>query len=285
MDWLQSSLMPHPELSALRSSLNRSPRAMQKDEIATKIDTRPKNTRKDSTQQIMQMPKKDQNTSNQITTPVKQIKPAIRMPNGSPFDTIEQTNNDIDAIHDTWAELGMNNYTTSTPNMNMAYNPNFYVPGSGLDNYSVAYYNGNEMGNPNLQINTDPASVFGATGFINSPDEYNTSAGTDILDKPLNFLPNMTYVNNIGGMLMVNNSGASTQQYSQASVMPVPPHTDSFDSMATTTHGSQTDEANQYLNVDGGNDSQVFDDGTTYTNLDGGSFDDHFGDLFPDGRL
>jgi hypothetical protein len=290
MDYLQSSQMPHQEVSDLRSTSNQTPRAMQNEEIGTKIDTRLKNTREGSAQQAMQTPKKNQNTSIQIATPVNQMKVSTRTPAGSPmspFDTVEQTNNNIDAINDIWGDLGMNNYVTTTPSMNMAYHPNAYVQGGGFDHYAMAYYNsgngtGVGVGNANLHVNTDTASAFGANAFISSPDEYHTSAGADIVDNPLNFVPNMTYANNLSGMPMVNNSGASTQQYSQASaLMQTATHTNSFDSIATTVNGSLTDEANLYPNVDGGDDPQTFDDGMDYTNLNGESLDD----LFPGAGL
>jgi hypothetical protein len=291
MDWLQASMMPlpRPDESAMRSSLNVTPCAAQKEEEATKTETRPKKGRKDSKQQESKTPEKKKNSAqaSQVTTPASQAKTPLQAAAGSPFDSVDDTEKAIDMSNAVLDDTGMTNYSYSMGAPNMDYYAGNFLPGTGVGNYGINY--ANVANNTAIRVQTDYNSAIGGMDVAISPDTYSPAAFNDFPAAPANSPINANFADNMSGLPIFDNSAINNPLfYAASSATMTPAHSGSFDSTITSIHGSQSDETNQNFIFDGGNDDQTqqddvdfnhpifFDD--AFNSMPGDHNDDLFGD-------
>lgn len=290
-NWEQFSGIIRPEESAMRSSLNKTPRVIQREEPTSseKSGEKDKKPRKDSKREIPQTPVKKKGPNNgHASSPVSKfvgsgnrLSRPFGSAQGSPFDSAQQTQADIDAACDVNADMGQINYTTAMPlrNMNSTNYTNGY--GTSVEHPNIpdfGYMYGNDFVHANIAVSTNANPIYTGQNMVTSPhQDYLVSADANLRSQ-VNFNGKIEVdYQNMNAMPNTNISGFSAQQFSQNSgLMPTPTHSNSFDSMGTTVPGSQTDEANQHLNFDGGDDSQFFEDALN-EEMFGGNLEDPFG--------
>ena len=287
MTWLQASMMPlpRPEESAMRTSLTTRPRTAQ-DEDAKKSETHPKKSRKNSKQQEFKTPEKKKTKANKETTPANQTKTPLQAGARSPFDSVHDVEKTIDTSNAVLDDTGMTNYSYSTGAPNVDYYAGNYFPGTGVGNYGINY--GNGMNNRDLRVQTDQKPAFGGMNAVISPDTYNPAAFGNFPAAPANSPIDANFAVNMSGLPIYSNAVINNPLYSQASnTTMTPAHSASFDSTFTSIHGSQTDESNQNLIFNAGNNDQTqqdhmdfdhpifFDD--SFNSMPGGHDNDLFG--------
>ena len=288
MTWLQASMMPlpRPEESAMRSSLTTIPRTAQKEEDATNSEARPTKSRKGSKQQDFKTPEKKKTKANQEATPADQTNTPVQGSAGSPFDSVDDVEKAIDTSNAVLEDTGMNNYSYSMGAPSVDYYAGNYFPGTGVGNYGINY--GNGMNNSDLRVQTDQKPAFGGMNAVISPDTYTPAAFSNFPAAPANSPIDANFAVNMSSLPMYNNTAINNPLYSQASSTSMTPaHSTSFDSTFTSIHGSQTEESNQNLIFNAGNDDQTqqdhmdfnhpifFDD--SFNSMPGGHDNDLFG--------
>jgi hypothetical protein len=300
IDYLEG-IFPQSNLSALRSSLNKTPTATKDDTSSTVVNSgvenRQSKPRKDISHQGLETPAEKYNdrTATQFITSAKQTPAPSVLSNlsrrpfgsltGSPFNTTEHNQAEIDAILEMNSDLGQVNYTSAIPLQppvfpySNAYGQNSHGQSAygariGGSNYMQQYGYGPGMGQSRLHISTnDESGLFDGVGMLSSPDDIHMSAHSDI-NFPVqgnfrnnNGFGNFSNMNDVSGgrnssTINFANSARMLQHSQVTAAMPSASHNSSFDSAATNTSdmASQTDEANDNMQFDGGRESQHFDD-------------------------
>ena len=290
MDHIQE-LFPQQEVSALRSTLNKTPITANDEGSGNSSNSgsekHQSKTRKKPQQQVLETPARMNRASaaTQFTTPARQMStpgvtstPSRRLfssVTNSPFNTPQQNQAEIDANIDLFSELGQVNYTSSMP----IQSPSFHYPdaysqsahrqnayGAGMVgiNYMPQYRYAPGMGHPSLHISTDDSAALFAADVMPSPDDDIHMSAHSGASFPVQgaFCNDDSFknFNNINGMSGGDNSStfnfansASMPQHSQISgARPTASHDSSFDSMAT----SNSVKASQ---TDEANDNMYFD--------------------------
>ena len=264
--WPQSSMMPmpRPEESAMRSSLNTTPRLSQNGAEAgkaTKTEGGPKKVRNDSKQQEFKTPEKKKSgaKASQATTPANQAKTPLQAAAGSPFDSVREVEKTIDTSNAILDATGMTNYSYTMGAPNMDYYAGHYTPGTGVSNYGINY--GNGMNNTDMRVQTDYKSDFGSNNVVISPDTYSPTTFNGFPAAPANSPVNANFAVNMSGLPVFDNAAISNPLFfANSSASMTPAHSGSFDSMITSVQGSQTDERNEMFNFDVGNEDQTQQD-------------------------